>query len=486
MSQESLKEKTAKGLFWGAMNSSLMQILNAVFGMILLWILDPEDYGMVGVLGIYSAIAQNIQESGFISALINRKNATQRDFSSVFWFNIVVGICIYVILWMCAPLIADYNHDDRLIWLSRYTFLGFFCASFSIVPRAKLMKEMKAKELTYVTIAALLTSDILGIVMALCGMKYWGIASQAIIYVSMVSILSWAYSHWRPSFQFSIQPIKEMFGFSCKILITNIFENVNKYAFETFLAGSFSKRQIGFYTNANKWNLMGSQTVTGMVQDIAQPMFVQVGDEPERLRRAFSKMLRFTSFVAFPAMFGFALIAPEIVRGIMGDKWANSIPLLRLLCIGGAFLPISRLYSKYIISRGKSGIYMWNTIIISLLVIVDLLCVSRFHWSFLGFESIELMILIYVSINILWLLVWHWFVWRDIRLGFFKSFIDILPFLLLSVATMLATHVITLAITNVYILLIAKIIIAAAIYIGVLWFMKSDMLRESVDFLRKK
>jgi O-antigen/teichoic acid export membrane protein len=127
-SNSSLKEKTAKGLLWGAMNSTLMQLLNAVIGVVLLWYLDPEDYGMIAVLAIYSAIAANLQDSGFISALINKRDATHKDMNAVFWFNILVSALIYLILWFCAPLIAAYNDDSRLVALSRYAFLGFFCA----------------------------------------------------------------------------------------------------------------------------------------------------------------------------------------------------------------------------------------------------------------------------------------------------------------------------------------------------------------------
>lgn len=487
---DNLKDKTAKGLFWGAMNSGLMQVLNTVFGIVLMSILSPEDYGMIGVLAIYSAIAQNLQESGFISALINRKDATRLDFCSVFWFNIVVGICIYVILWFCAPLIAHYNNDDRLIWLSRYAFLGFFCASFSIVPRAKLMKELKVKELTYITVSALIISDVMAVVMALCGMAYWGMATQSIIYVTVISVLSWVYARWHPSFQFSFRPIKEMFGFSCKILITNIFENVNKYAFESILGGKlgggYSKQDIGYYNSANKWNLMGSQTITGMIQSVAQPMFVQAGDDEERLRRIFRKMLRFTSFVSFPLMFGLLLVCPQFIEGIFRDKWLQSIPLLQILCIGGAFLPIATLYSKFIISRGKSGIYMWNTIIMSLLVIAELFCVQHFSWSVCGISGIRLMVVLYVLISLLWLFVWHFFVWREIRLNLFSAIIDILPFLLLSAGTMTAVYFLTSMLSNLWLLFAVRILLAAIIYLGVLWLLKAEMLKESINYLRKK
>lgn len=483
----SLKDRTVRGLFWGAMNSGMMQVLNAVFGMILARILAVEDYGLVGVIAIYGAIAQNLQESGFISALINRKNPTQRDFSSVFWFNITVGLCIYIILWFFAPVIADYNHDGRLIGLSRFAFIGFVFGSFSIVPRAKLMKEMKVKEQTIMSVAALLTSNIIGLIMALCGMKYWGIACQTIIYVGMVSILSWVFSHWHPSLAFSFRPIIEMFGFSCKILITNISSNLNRYAVEAIM-GNFStitKVMIGNYTNANKWNTMGNQTISGMIQSVAQPMFVQVGDNQEKLTQAFRKMLRFTSFISFPLMFGFCLIAPEFIRCTVSEKWNDAVPLLQTLCIGGAFLPISTLYFNFIISRGKSGIYMWNVISQSIIILLSLLLIQHYDLPLFGINKIHQIALIYSSINVLWVIVWHFFVWREIRLSFIHAILDIIPFMLFATATMAATYYMTLAIASDILLLISRIILAAFLYLGILWLLKAKILRECLQYIRK-
>lgn len=481
----SLKEKTVKGLFWGAMNSVMMQILNAVFGIVLMLNLTPKDYGMTGVLAIYSAIAGSLQDSGFVSALTNKRDATHRDYNSVFWFNVLCSALIYIILWFCAPFIANYNHEPKLIWLSRYAFLGFFFASFSITPRAILLKELKVKEQTICGVVALLVSGTVGITMALHEMAYWSLATQYIVFVSVVSLLSWYFSGWLPSLNFSFKPIKEMFGFSCKLLITNIFNNINKYAFEGVLGKFYSKNDIGNYTQANKWNLMGSNTITGMVQSVAQPMFVQVGDDKERLQRSFRKMLRFTAFVSFPLMFGLCLVSKEFIS-LFPTNWLPTIPLLQILCIGGAFLPITTLYSNFVISRGKSDIFMWNTICQSLLIIANVFIVQYLHLELFGLSGIKLMVVFYVNILALWIVIWHYFVWKEIKLSFFVALVDILPFMLIASLTMLATYYATIFIANAYLSLISRIIIAAIIYIGILYVIKANILKECVEYLIKK
>lgn len=487
-----LKDKTAKGLMWGMMNNGMMQVLNIVFGIILARNLTDADYGLAGELAIFSAIATALQESGFISALTNRKNATHDDYNSVFWFNICLSALIYILLWFCAPLIADFFREPELLWLSRYAFLGFFFASFSITPRTILFKQLKVKEQSLIGIVSLLISGGVGITMALCGMHYWSIVTQNILFVGIVSVLSWIVSGWKPAFSFKFQPIKEMFAFSFKILITNIFNCINNCIFSVLFGRFYTKHIVGQYTQADKWNKMGCQTISGMVQGVAQPMFVEVGDDKERLQRAFRKMLRFTSLITFPAMFGLALVAREFIVIAVGEKWLPSAELMQMLCIAGAFMPIAVLYYNFIISRGKSGVYMWNVIAQGLLTLA-LLCgiyYLKLHIDIplfghnLHLEGVRLMVVCYVVLYICWMFVWHFFLKREVSLNLLTALKDVLPFALIAAVTMLLTGFITRSIDNIYLLLISRILIAATLYLIITWLTGAKILRESIGYLR--
>ena len=248
MEEKSLKEKTARGLLWGFLNNGAMQLFNAVFGIVLAKMLSDADYGLAGEVAIFSAIAAALQESGFVTALTNRKHPTHVDYNSVFWFNITVGFILYVILWFCAPLIVRLFGDPELLWLSRYAFIGFFFASFSITPRAILFRQLKVKEQTVISLTALVVSGCVGVTMAVCKMGYWCVPTQGIVFVTLISILSWKVSGWRPSLRVSLRPIREMFGFSCKMLVTNIFNCINNSIF-TFAFGHFyNKHTVGIYS----------------------------------------------------------------------------------------------------------------------------------------------------------------------------------------------------------------------------------------------
>lgn len=478
MSETSLKDKAAKGFLWAAVNNGATQLVGALFGLLLSRILDKGDYGLINMILVFSAIATALQDSGFVIALINKKDATHRDYNSVFWFNIGVSACIYVLLFLCAPLIADYFNEPILTKLSRYFFLCFFIASFSIVPRSILLKQLKQKELAVMGLGALIISNTVGLVMALSGMAFWSLATQTILFNLCISILSWYFSGWRPSLNISMQPVREMFGFSSKMLVTYIFNNINNNIFSFVFGKIYTKNEVGTYSQANKWNLMGANTIVGMVQGVAQPTFVQVIDDHERLCRAFSKMLRLTCFIAFPAMFGMALVAKEFIIIAVTDKWIESAELMQILCVGGAFLPIATLYFNMILSKGKSNIYMWNVIIQGCTILASILTVH-----YLG-GTMRHMVLSYVCIIILWVAIWHFFVWREIRFSCLQALKDILPFMLIAAATMLATYFLTRSIENLYLLLAARIIIAAVIYISTLWILGANILKECIGYLK--
>ena len=333
---ESLKEKTARGLFWGGISNSLYQLLGLFFGIFLARLLTPDDYGMIGMLTIFSAVANSIQESGFTQALTNRKDAGQDDYNAVFWFSLCTGGVLYLLLFFCAPLIANFYHTPALVPLARFLFLGFLISSAGTAHNAILFKNLMVKEKAKAMLTALTVSGTLGVIMAYYGMAYWGIATQNVVYIFTFNLLLWHYSPWRPTWSFHFQPIREMLPFSIKLLITNVFHFVNDNIFSVLLGRFYTKQEVGYYTQANKWTNMGHTLITGVVNSVSQPIMVEAGANPDRQRKVFRKMLRFTAFISFPLMFGLALIAPEFITIAITDKWLPSAAIMQILCIWGA------------------------------------------------------------------------------------------------------------------------------------------------------
>jgi O-antigen/teichoic acid export membrane protein len=362
--------------------------------------------------------------------------------------------------------------------LARYSFLGFFISSTGVAHSAYFYKNLMVKQRAILNITALIISGIVGITMAYNGFSYWGIATQNIVYISTVMIGYWFISPWRPTFHLNFKPLKGMIAFSSKMLATNIFNHLNNNIFSIILGKFYSEKEVGFYNQANKWNYMGHSLISGMINGVAQPVLTQVTNDKERQLRVFRKMMRFTAFVAFPAMFGLSLIAPELITIAITDKWIESALILQLLCISGAFIPITTLCSNLVISKGKSNIYMWNAISLGLLQLLVMYLIHPY--------GIQTMIVTYVCINISWLIVWRYFVWKEIGYRFIHLLKDILPFLFIAAGVMFITSYLTNRIENIYLLFVSKILIAALLYILIMWISGAQTLKESIHYIRKK
>lgn len=475
-----LKSAVAKGFLWGGMSNAICQLLNLFIGIFLARILGPDDYGPIGMLAIFSAIAGSLQDSGFVAALANRKQVTHDDYNAVFWFNVIISLIMYVALFFSAPLIVDFFDEPSLLWLSRYIFLGFVVAGFGIAPSAYLFRELKVKERSIAQMLSIIVSGSVGILLAVNGYSFWGIATQSIMYVLVRSIVCWWFTPWHPTIKVNFAPLRYLFAFSYRLLITNIFLRVNWNIFSFILGGNrhYTRVDVGNYTKAAEWMSMGSEIVNGMVNNIAQPVLAKVADDGERQLRVFRKMLRFTAFVSFPLLFGLSLVAPQIIVIAITDKWIESAYMLRVLALWGAFMPIQSMFTNLLISRGRSVVFMWGTVIQGTIVFLLLVAMAPL--------GIHAMMFAYVLFNFLWLFVWRHYASIEIGLSLTMFLRDMFPYTILSAAVMIVTGYITLAIENIYLLLLARIAIAAMLYIAVLMLVRNSELFEMADYLIRK
>ena len=475
---QNLKEKTAQGLFWAFLSSGGMQLLNLIIGIFLARLLSPGEYGIVGMLAIFTLLAGNLQDSGFGVALVNIKDIKHNDYNSVFWFNVGISLLLYLVLYLCAPLIASFFHQPCLVSLSRFVFLGFIIASLCISPNAMLVRNLKMKEKAITSLSALLISGTVAVVMALKGFSYWSLATQQVLYNVIICFGRYYYTRWHPTFKVDFTPVKQMFSFSYKVLITAILTTINNNVLTVIFGRLFPAQAVGNFTQANKWNIMANQLVTNTVAQVAQPVLTRVGDDNERQRRVFGKMLRFTAFMAFPAMFGLALVAPQLIIATIGEKWAESIPLLQVLCISGAFIPLYTVYQNLFLSQGKSDTYMWLTITqIAIMLIAVLAC----HWL-----GIMAMVIAFAGINVLWILAWQLFAYRLIGYRLTSMLRDLLPFMFIALAVMGVTYFVTLPVSNIYLLLLLRIILAIALYALTMKLLRARIFEECIEFIKSR
>ena len=463
---------------WGGLNSGIQQLVGLAFGIVLGRLLSPSDYGMMAMISIFSLVATALQDSGFRTALTNIERPKHEDYNSVFWFNIIMASSLYVILFLAAPLIGEYYHTPRVVPLCRYAFLSIVIASFGTAQSAYLFKHLRAKQQAEAGALAVILSSLTGVGMAFAGMAYWSLATQGLVYVGINTLLQWHFSPWRPSIHgITFAPVRRMFRFSCKILATTIMTHVNNNVLNILLGHYFTPRDTGNYNQAYQWNTKCYSLVQSMVAQVAQPVLVSLNGEEGRQKDVFRKMMRFTAFITFPLLFGFGLVAKEFIVTAIGEKWLASAQLIQILCLSGAAMPLSTLFSNMIISKGRSGTFFWCTFTLGLVQIATMIMI----WPM----GIRTMVIAYTLLNTSWLLVWLFFVRRLIGYGYWMFFCDVMPFALAAAGVMGVAYVATMPLSNMIALLITRFIIAVVLYYVVMKLARVKILAECERFVKR-
>ena len=465
-------------MLWGGLNSGIQQLVGLAFGIVLGRLLAPSDYGMMAMISIFSLVATALQDSGFRTALTNIEHPKHEDYNSVFWFNIIMASSLYVILFLAAPLIGEYYHTPRVVPLCRYAFLSIVIASFGTAQSAYLFKHLRAKQQAEAGALAVILSSMTGVGMAFAGMAYWSLATQGLVYVGINTLLQWHFSPWRPSIHgITFAPVRRMFRFSCKILATTIMTHVNNNVLNILLGHYFTPRDTGNYNQAYQWNTKCYSLVQSMVAQVAQPVLVSLNGEEDRQKDVFRKMMRFTAFITFPLLFGFGLVAKEFIVTAIGEKWLASAQLIQILCLSGATMPLSTLFSNMIISKGRSGTFFWCTFTLGLVQIATMVMI----WPM----GIRTMVIAYTLLNTSWLLVWLFFVRRLIGYGYWMFFCDVMPFALAAAGVMGVAYVATMPLSNLIALLISRFIIAVVLYYAVMKIARVKILAECERFVKR-
>lgn len=401
---------------------------------------------------------------------------------------------MYAVLFCFAPLIADFFRQPCLTEVSRMVFLTFVISSLGIAHGGYMTKNMMNREMAVIGAVALVSSGTVGIVLALLGKAYWALAWQQIAYIVAINLGRYYYvREWRPRLTLDFGPVKQMAPFALKILVTKIINTISGNVLTVIFGRIFPINQVGSYSQAYKWDTMANSLVTNTVGQVAQAVLVEVTSEQDvsqngktdddhkeaaRQLRVFRKMLRFTCFLSMPLLFGLSLVSHEFIVLTIGWGWEDCVPLLQALCVSGAFIPVYTMYQNLAISQGRSDVYMWLNIGQIVLQIAVILCCGSY--------GLYNMVCAYSAFMILWLLPWHAFAGRLIGYKWKAMACDMAPFVLVAAAVMVATHYATAAITSLWLLLVARVLLAAILYYAVMKIARVEILKECERFVMRK
>jgi O-antigen/teichoic acid export membrane protein len=353
-----LRKKTIAGVLWNsfeAFGGKLVQIVMTIF---LARILVPEDFGVVGLLIIFTELSKVVLDSGFSQALIRKHDVTESDFTSVFYFNIFVGTLCYVILYFLSPLISDFYDFSELTNISRVVFITIFINSFGVVQNAKIVKEVNFKVLANRTIIANILSGFVAIILAYGGYGVWALVWQMVLSSLLRVVLLWIYSNWLPSHSFEFDVIRKLFIFSRNLLVSGIFD-VMASNIQTLLIGKFyTNADLGFYSQARQLSSIPSQTLTSVIKNVTYPALSLIQDDVEQLKQAYRKIIRISMFTVFPLMLGLMAVANNLIPFVLSEKWVPSVPYFELLCLVGAIFPLYSINQNIFLVRGNSRLLL--------------------------------------------------------------------------------------------------------------------------------
>lgn len=465
---------TIKGLFWGGFSSGARQVISALLGLVLLNQLTPGDYGLVGMLAIFTGIAGTLQEGGFSSALINRKEFKHEDFNAVFWFNILMGLAMYIILWFCAPMIARFYGHPELLKISRVLFLSFVFSSFGISNSAYLSRFLMIRVKARIDLLNISISGIVAVILAIKGYGYWALVVNTVLYSFVHAVLLIIFTPWHPSFKINFKPIWNMFGFSFKLVIASFVGQIQSNIFSVVLGRYYSKQEVGYYSQGTKWSNMIQGVISGTVNSVAHPVFARTISEKGRQLLMFRKFLRLSACMVCPAMLGLAFIAPQLIT-LINDEFLPSVPVIQFYAIYCISAAVTNIYAQLNIAHGGSGRNLIITLINAALQITVAFSVYKY--------GINTMALAVSLCNCLIVFLWHYVAGPLVGMKLRMLLMDVLPYGAISALVMVLTYFLTKPISNIALLMVAKIIIAVLLYFAALRIFDSTIYKEFKKFI---
>lgn len=355
---ESVRSKLIHGVAWNFIEKILVKVASFAISVILARLLSPSDYGLMGMLAIFMSISSVFIEGGLAKALIQRQGCQDIDYSTAFVTNVALSLVIYAILFLTAPLIADFYDEPILIPLTRVLALTIILGSFNIVQRAKLMANVDFKSLAQINVMSILVTGAIGIYMAYEGYGVWALVGQSIGSTLFLIFIFPFYSKWKPSLRFSKESFSHLFGFGSKLMITGVYSVIfNNIA--TFCIGKvYKSAELGYYTRGSQFSDLISFTVNDVLGTVTFPVLSELQNDTDRMVAVYRKSLFVTAMIIFPVMVLCALLAYPLVLILLTEKWLPCVVLMQWLCLARMFTPLSALNMNILNAVGRSDLFM--------------------------------------------------------------------------------------------------------------------------------
>lgn len=387
MSQKSLKNKTIKGTMWSAVDNVTQMGVSFVVSIVLARLLSPDDYGLIGIINIFTFVCIAIINGGFNTALIRKKDVTDDDYNTAFIVNLGLSIFLYAVIYVCSPFIADFFGREELVWLTRVSSFAMVIGALAIVQQTRLTKRIDFKTQTKITLIASVASGVVGIAMALLGFGVWALVAQGIMSQLLRTLLLFIYNHWIPALRFNKRSFDDLFGFGWKMMVSGILDSLWTQLYQVVVGKFYNAATLGQYTRAKQFSQMFSSNLTNVIQRVTYPVLSEIQDEKERMIAAYRRVIKTTMFITFTLMFALGAVSEPLLYCLIGEKWHEAATYLPLICFVGAFYPLHAINLNMLMVQGRSDLFLRLEIIKKIIGIVPLTigaCVGIFPMLYIS------------------------------------------------------------------------------------------------------
>lgn len=475
---DSLKQVTTRGVLWSSIERFSVQGIQFVIMIIMARLLTPEDYGLVGMLAIFLAVSQSLIDSGFSQALIRKQDRTEADNSTVFYFNMAVGLALYLLFYVSAPWVADFYGLPELSLVMRVVCLGVLFNSPAVVQRALLTVRMDFKTQAKASLIAVVISGAAGVTLACTGFGVWALVCQQLVNSGINTLLLWLFSKWKPVRVFSRKSFRELFSFGSKLLASGLLDTAYNNIYPIVIGKVFSAGDLGHYTRAQHFSVFPSSNITGILQRVTYPVLCGIQNDIDRLRGVYRKFLKLSAYVVFPLMAGLAAVSFPFVRIVLGEKWMFCAELLQIICFSMMWYPVHAINLNLLQVRGRSDLFL-RLEIIKKAVGVTILCLT----IPLGLKA---MCLGGVASSVLCLAINTFYTGKLIRVGFITQMRDLFPTLAVSLLMFVLVLSLRWVTDNPYVLLAGGVILGGGFYLAATRLLRFRELRELSSLFSKR
>lgn len=477
MQQESLKNKTIKGVGWSAADAFLGQGVTFIVGLVLARLLSPDEYGLIGICLIFTTVLNGIVDSGFSNALIRKKDVTDEDYNTMFITNMAISIVLYVLLFISAPFVSEFFHREELTALVRATGLILFFNALSITQVTILTKEINFKTKTKASFVSAVISGGIGIAMAFIGFGVWALVAQQLSKQLFYTICLWFLNKWCPKFSFYKDSFKYMWGFGWKLLASGILNNVWNQLYQVVIGRCYTSATLGHYTRANEYASIFSSNLTSIVQRVSFPALSEIQDDKERMVQGYRKIIKVTMFVTAVFMISLGAVSEPMIYTLIGTKWHEAATYLPLICISMSLYPLHAINLNILQVLGRSDIFLYLEVLKKFIglfpIVIGIFC------------GIYYMLLASIFTGIISLYLNTWYTGKTLNYTFINQLRDIAPSYFTAFVIASAVYFLKYLVLPFYVVLVLQIIIGIMVGFSISELLKFEEYIELKSILVK-